>query len=104
MKEDSDNFITEIENAVSNGDTLLIEDIDENLDAVLDNLLSRTLIRKGKCVKIGDKEIDFHPQFKLILQTKMSNPHYKPEMQAQTTLINFTGKLSSERKIIVSGF
>ncbi|CAF4425056.1 unnamed protein product, partial [Rotaria magnacalcarata] len=26
----------------------------------------------------------------LILQTKLANPHYKPEMQAQTTLINFT--------------
>jgi dynein heavy chain len=26
----------------------------------------------------------------LILQTKLANPHYKPEIQAQTTLINFT--------------
>ena len=24
------------------------------------------------------------------MQTKLANPHYKPEMQAQTTLINFT--------------
>ena len=23
-------------------------------------------------------------------QTKLANPHYKPEMQAQATLINFT--------------
>lgn len=28
--------------------------------------------------------------FRLILHTKLANPHYKPEMQAQTTLINFT--------------
>ena len=27
---------------------------------------------------------------RLILQTKLANPHYKPEMQAQATLINFT--------------
>ena len=26
----------------------------------------------------------------MILQTKLANPHYKPEMQAQATLINFT--------------
>lgn len=39
---------------------------------------------------MGDKEIDYDPRFRLILQTKLSNPHYKPEMQAQTTLINFT--------------
>ena len=24
------------------------------------------------------------------MQTKLANPHYKPEMQAQATLINFT--------------
>lgn len=41
-------------------------------------------------VKIGEKEIDYNPKFMLILHTKLANPHYKPEMQAQTTLINFT--------------
>lgn len=39
---------------------------------------------------MGDKEVDYDPRFRLILQTKLANPHYKPEMQAQTTLINFT--------------
>lgn len=42
------------------------------------------------CVKVGDKECFFHPGFRLILHTKLANPHYKPEIQAQTTLINFT--------------
>lgn len=40
--------------------------------------------------QMGDKEVEYHKDFKLILQTKLANPHYKPEMQAQTTLINFT--------------
>lgn len=53
-------------------------------------MLGRALIKKGKVVKIGDKEVDYDPKFRLILQTKLANPHYKPEMQAQTTLINFT--------------
>ena len=43
-----------------------------------------------RCIKIGDKEVEFHPQFRLILHTKLANPHYKPEMQAQACLINFT--------------
>lgn len=60
------------------------------MDAVLEPLLSRALIRKGTAIKIGDKEVDFNPKFRLILHTKLANPHYKPEMQAQTTLINFT--------------
>lgn len=79
-----------IEKAIPVGDVVLLENIGESVDAVLDTLLSRTLIKKGKAIKIGDKEVDFHPNFKLILQTKLANPHYKPEMQAQTTLINFT--------------
>ena len=39
---------------------------------------------------MGDKEVEYHPKFHLILHTKLANPHYKPEMQAQATLINFT--------------
>jgi hypothetical protein len=31
-----------------------------------------------------------HRNFKLFLHTKLSNPHYPPEIQAETTLINFT--------------
>ena len=26
----------------------------------------------------------------MVIQSKLANPHYKPEMQAQATLINFT--------------
>lgn len=43
-----------------------------------------------RAIKIGDKEVEYNSNFRLILQTKLANPHYKPEMQAQTTLINFT--------------
>jgi dynein heavy chain len=43
-----------------------------------------------RAIKIGDKEVEYNSNFQLILQTKLANPHYKPEMQAQTTLINFT--------------
>jgi dynein heavy chain, axonemal len=76
--------------AISSGNVLLFENIEESIEAVLDPLLGRNTIKKGKAIKIGDKEVEYHPNFKLILHTKLANPHYKPEMQAQTTLINFT--------------
>lgn len=47
---------------------------------------------RGPCryIRIGDKECEFNKNFRLILHTKLANPHYKPELQAQTTLLNFT--------------
>lgn len=41
-------------------------------------------------IKIGDKECEYNPSFRLILHTKLANPHYQPELQAQCTLVNFT--------------
>uniref|UniRef100_A0A803SSJ0 Dynein axonemal heavy chain 17 n=1 Tax=Anolis carolinensis TaxID=28377 RepID=A0A803SSJ0_ANOCA len=82
-------YLDIIERAISEGDTLLIENIGETVEPVLDPLLGRNTIKKGKYIKIGDKEVEYHPNFRLILHTKYFNPHYKPEMQAQCTLINF---------------
>ena len=45
---------------------------------------------QDKLSKIKVKIREYHPKFRMILQTKLANPHYKPEMQAQATLINFT--------------
>lgn len=84
------NYLDYIERAVINGSTVLIENIDDTIDSVLDPLLSRSFIKKSSAIKIGDREVDYNPDFRLILQTKLANPHYKPEMQAQTTLINFS--------------
>ncbi|XP_041969099.1 dynein beta chain, ciliary-like [Aricia agestis] len=84
------NYLDRIERAVSSGQVVLLENINETVDAVLEPLLGRVLIRKGRVLKIGDREIDYNPSFRLILQTKLANPHYQPEMQAQCTLINFT--------------
>jgi dynein heavy chain len=84
------NFLETVEECVSSGSVLLIENLGEDTDAVIDPLLGRQLIKKGKAIKLGDKEVEYNPKFQLFLHTKLANPHYKPELQAQTTLINFT--------------
>ncbi|KAM9371463.1 dynein axonemal heavy chain 17 [Phaethornis superciliosus] len=82
-------YLDIIERAVSDGQTLLIEDVGETVEPVLDHLLGRNTTKKGRYIRIGDKEVEYNPRFLLILHTKYSNPHYKPEVQAQCTLINF---------------
>ncbi|KAM8934084.1 dynein axonemal heavy chain 11-like [Pelodytes ibericus] len=83
-------YVDIIEQAVVAGDPVLIENLGEMIDPVLDPLLGRHTLKKGRYIRVGDKECKFHPKFRLILHTKLANPHYKPEIQAQTTLINFT--------------
>ena len=83
-------YLDIVEECVTSGGYLLIENMPEEIDAVLDPLLGRQLIKKGTAIKLGEKEVEYHPDFQLYLHSKMANPHYKPELQAQTTLINFT--------------
>jgi len=86
----SKGFLDNIERAISDGACVFLENIFEDVDAVLGDIIGRNTIKKGRAIMIGDKEVDYNPKFRLIIHTKMGNPHYKPEMQAQTTLINFT--------------
>ena len=84
-------WLKKVEMAVSNGNVLMIEAIGQDIDAILDPLLSRQFVRKGKSftVRLGSEDVEMSPAFKLYLQTKLINPHYKPETAAQCTIINF---------------
>jgi dynein heavy chain len=85
-------LIRKLEIALENGYTILIENLGESIDAAIMPVIQRATIKRGTklFLKLGDKEVDFHPEFRLYLHTKLSNPHYPPEIQAETTLINFT--------------
>jgi len=63
-------YLDATERAVANGDCMLLENIGESVDPVLDNLLGRLTIKKGKYIKIGDKEVEYSPRFRLILQVR----------------------------------
>ena len=64
----------------------------ERIDAILMPVIARQYIKRGKnkIVKFAGKDLTLHKGFKLFLQTKLSNPHYPPEVQAEAALINFT--------------
>uniref|UniRef100_A0A4W3HQF7 Dynein heavy chain 9, axonemal n=1 Tax=Callorhinchus milii TaxID=7868 RepID=A0A4W3HQF7_CALMI len=83
-------YLDMMELALGSGEVVLIENLEESVDPVLGPLLGRETIKKGRYIRIGDKECEYNPSFRLILHTKLANPHYQPEMQAQCTLINFT--------------
>lgn len=85
------NWLKVLQGAITNGRSVIIENIGSDIDATLDPVLSRAIYKKGRSLylKLGEDEVEYDPAFQLYLQTKLSNPHYRPEIAAQCTLINF---------------
>jgi len=81
-----------LEAAIEAGNPVMIENLENSIDAVIAPVYSRQIINRGrsKYIKMGDKELSLSPQFNLYLHTKLQSPHYPPEIQAECTLINFT--------------
>jgi dynein heavy chain len=58
---------------------------------MLDPLIGKAII-KGRgswSIKLGDKSIDYSQDFKFFITTKLSRPHYPPEVCVKVTMLNF---------------
>mmetsp|Transcript_3151 Transcript_3151/g.13662 ORF Transcript_3151/g.13662 Transcript_3151/m.13662 type:complete len:4229 (-) Transcript_3151:2367-15053(-) len=86
------NYLRTMENSIRNGTPVLVEDIGETLDPALEPILQKAVfVQNGRTlIRLGDTDVDYDPNFKFYLTTKMPNPHYLPEVCIKVTIINFT--------------
>jgi len=88
---DSD-FLKFLELSVNYGFPFLFENIDEYIDPVIAPILDKDVktVNNRSFIKLGDKEVDWDPSFRMYFTTKLSNPHYSPEVFGQTMVINYS--------------
>lgn len=86
------NLLRTLENAIRIGLPVLIEEVGETLDPALEPiLLKQTFMQGGRLlIRLGDSDVDYDKNFRFYMTSKLSNPHYMPEIFIKVTIINFT--------------
>ncbi|XP_075248722.1 dynein axonemal heavy chain 7-like isoform X2 [Convolutriloba macropyga] len=87
---DSD-YVRTLENCLQFGTPVLLENIGEEIDALLEPLLLKQTFKQGGslCIRLGDSTIEYSNDFRFYMTTKLRNPHYLPETAVKVTLLNF---------------
>lgn len=82
------NFVRTIENAIQFGSPILLENVPESLDPVLEPVLLKQVVTVGgiSTIRMGDNNVEYDPNFRLYISTKMTNPHYPPELCVKVSM------------------
>jgi dynein heavy chain len=77
---------------MSEGKSLLVVGVEEEIDPLLDPVMEKRIIQKGrsKFINVADTMMEYSQNFRLFFVTRLPNPFFSPELQAKTTVIDFT--------------
>eukprot|EP00918_Siedleckia_nematoides_P098482 GHVU01215515.1.p1 GENE.GHVU01215515.1~~GHVU01215515.1.p1 ORF type:complete len:1046 (-),score=222.14 GHVU01215515.1:1519-4500(-) len=85
-------FKDQLEFCLGEGLPFLIEGVEDALDPLLDPVLEKQVIKKGRnlYIPLSDQLADYNPSFKLYMTSRLANPHFSPELSAKCAVIDFT--------------
>eukprot|EP00958_Prasinococcus_capsulatus_P027403 scaffold5502_cov390-Prasinococcus_capsulatus_cf.AAC.6 len=86
-------FLKQLELAIQYGFPFLFENLDEYIDPVIDPVLERSANTEGDgriVIRLGDADVEWDSNFRLYMCSKLSNPHYGPEVSGKTVIINYS--------------
>jgi len=98
-------FLRTLENAIRYGAAVLLENVQETLDPSLEPVLLKQIFKRGgqRLLRLGDTDVPYMDEFRFFITTKLTNPHYMPEICIKVTIINFTVTLSGlEDQLLVN--
>ncbi|CAB0007833.1 unnamed protein product [Nesidiocoris tenuis] len=88
-------YLQILEKCVKRGHTCLLQNINETIDPNVIPVLEKVIVRKGneEFMKCGDRLLEYNSKFQFYITTKLTNPHYLPEIATRTAIVNFAIKL-----------
>ena len=72
------------------GKPCLLADSNETFDALIEPVLAKAITKRGNgyTIKIGDDDLEYDEGFKFYITTKLSKPHFAPEVCVLVNLLN----------------
>eukprot|EP00731_Ephydatia_muelleri_P009156 Em0004g1494a len=97
------NYLRTLENAIRIGTPVLLEEVGEQLDPSLEPvLLKQTFVQGGRLlIRLGDSDVDYDKNFRFYMTTKMSNPHYLPELLSDVVKLEREDLEQQRKELIV---
>jgi dynein heavy chain len=91
MKLSDSDYVRTLENSIQFGTPAMIENVGQELDSLLEPLLLKQIFKQAgvPSLRLGDHVIEYSPDFRFYMTTKLRNPHYLPELSTKVNLINF---------------
>merc|ERR1719265_1227179 len=82
----------QLELTMGEGLCLIIENVENEVDPMMDPVLDKSIVKKGKnmYVNASDQNMDYSLKFALYMTSRLPNPHFSPELSAKCTVIDFT--------------
>lgn len=93
IKATGDKFKQQLEYALAKGATVLCQNVGQ-LDGPADFLtvLDREVstVAGTDYIKFGDGQVEYDPNFRLLMLTSLENPHVSPRVQSKVQMLNFS--------------
>ncbi|CAH2003821.1 unnamed protein product, partial [Acanthoscelides obtectus] len=89
-------FLKHLDMSIKYGAPVLFQDVDDYIDPVAENVIQKNVKTVGGRVFVilGDKEVDWDPNFRMYMTTKFANPVFNASVYAVAVVINYTVTLS----------
>ncbi|KAL3286288.1 hypothetical protein HHI36_000797 [Cryptolaemus montrouzieri] len=84
-------YMKRIEVCIQTGTPVLIDGIEEILEAPLDPILYKKVFKQAgmEVISLGENVIEYNKKFRMYMCSKFRNPHYLPEIFNKVTIVNF---------------